>query len=134
MKANGLVPDHVVCSTARRATETWALVAPELEGDIGVEFDSSLYLAPPSTLLTVAQSQPIGIDTLMLVGHNPGTEMTAHRLCSAGPAEALERLRTKVPTAALIEIHLGVDRWGEVDWGCGTLGAFVTPKWLPRGA
>ncbi len=132
MKKQDLVPDHVICSPARRATETWALVAPELGGDLLVEFDPDLYLAPPSTFLTIAQSQPINVETLLLVGHNPGTEMTAERLCSAGPAEAVERLRTKVPTASLIEIHLTADRWGEVEWGSGTLGHFVTPRWLSR--
>ncbi len=132
MKEHDLIPDLVICSPARRATETWELVAPELGGHVLVEFDPDVYLASPSTLLTIVQSQPINAQTLMMVGHNPGTEMLASRLCSAGPADALERLRRKVPTASLIEIHLDAERWGEVDWGRGTLGHFVTPRGLGR--
>lgn len=130
LRDNGMVPDRVVCSPAQRALETWELVRTEIPHEVETEYDPDLYLASRSTILGVAQSQSDAVRTLMLVGHNPGTEVTALGLCAAGPEDAMARLRTKVPTAALVEILLSVDRWRDVEWGGGTLGRYVTPKWL----
>jgi phosphohistidine phosphatase len=132
MRTHDLTPDQVICSPARRAVETWEAVAPELPEGVSFDFDPELYLASRSTIMDVVRSQPDSVATLMLVGHNPGTEITGRGLSSDGPAEALARLRTKVPTASLIEVQLPVDRWDEVEWGSGTLGYFVTPSWLAK--
>ena len=120
-------PDHVLCSPARRTDETWRAVSEALGGDVPFEFEPSLYLAPPSTILRLVQSQPIDIETLLVIGHNPGTEEVALRLVGSGSSDALNRMRTKVPTAALIEIEFDVGRWGEVETGQGRLIRFVTP-------
>ena len=135
LRSENLRPDRVLCSPARRTEETWAAVAHELGGDVEMEFVPDLYLAPPSTFLTAMQTQPVEIQTLMLVGHNPGTQLSALRLLNTDPDPAANtvdwaRMREKVPTGALIEITFDVDLWGEVDWGMGSLVRFVVPRSL----
>jgi len=58
MRDKGLIPAVVLCSAARRALETWDLVAPFLGGRSQVKILRSLYLAAPSRLLAVVQRTP----------------------------------------------------------------------------
>ncbi|MFC9492139.1 hypothetical protein ACFTZM_39545 [Streptomyces hydrogenans] len=62
----------------------------------------------------------------MLVGHNPGLHELAAGLCASGPPELLERLRTKLPTSALVVIDVpGGCR--SLSSGSGTLAALWSP-------
>ncbi|TDK48823.1 SixA phosphatase family protein [Algoriphagus formosus] len=68
-----IFPDLIISSTAERAKETAILVAKELgTNNQKIVLESSLYHAPPSTYLKVIRQQPESIQTLFLVGHNPG--------------------------------------------------------------
>lgn len=122
-------PDLTLCSPAVRVRETWQLVAPELPGEaIPVKTLRSLYLAAPSRLLAAVRRTAPEVQTLMLVGHNPGLGRLAADLCGEGPKKALRRMTTKFPTAALAVIDFDVERWSEVAAGGGRLVAFVRPK------
>lgn len=127
---HGPQPDRVLCSPARRTEETWAAFAPKLPDVEDVEFVPDLYLASPSVFLGHIQSQPLDVGCLMIVSHNPGTQITALRLCGGGDADALDQIREKLPTGALVEIEFPFERWGEVDWGTGLLRSFVVPRQL----
>src|ERR1700733_15100742 len=48
-----LVPDRILCSTARRTRETWALVGAELPAASAATYMERLYDAAPGTLLEV---------------------------------------------------------------------------------
>jgi phosphohistidine phosphatase len=68
-----IFPDLIISSTAERAKETAILIAKELgTADQKIVLESRLYHAPPSTYLNVIRQQPESIQTLFLVGHNPG--------------------------------------------------------------
>jgi phosphohistidine phosphatase len=47
----GLVPDLVLCSPARRVQETWQLMTPVLGGSVASKTLRSLYPGTPSRLL-----------------------------------------------------------------------------------
>lgn len=130
MRETGLVPDRVLVSPAQRALETWELVEEAMGTGSEVEFERALYHAAPDTMLRLLQSQPINDETVMIVAHNPGMEALATGLVSRGDEQAYESLRIKYPTGALAEITFEVDRWGEIDWGEGTLVRFVVPREL----
>ena len=49
LRAAGLVPDRVVCSTAKRARQTWQLAAAELEASPAVSFDRQVYGRQPAS-------------------------------------------------------------------------------------
>ena len=129
MRKAGHRPDVVLCSAARRAEETWKLVAPTLGGDPEVRFLKSLYLAPPSLLLSSIARLPDNYDSALLVGHNPGLEHLAQQLSGDGKPAALSQLSEKFPTAALAVItHEG--SWDSLKRGKGFLQELAIPKKL----
>lgn len=122
-----LVPDIILCSTARRARETLDGLAPALGGAPSRRFDEALYMAEPETLLNLVRNQPDTAETVLIVGHNPGLERLAGRLAGSGDAEARRRMAHRFPTAALAVLSFACDRWRDVAPSLGRLETFVTP-------
>jgi phosphohistidine phosphatase len=125
---HGLVPDRVLCSSAARTRQTWERVAACLDDQPPVEIDADLYAAGTESLLNTVQLTDDSIETLMLIGHNPGLEMLAADLAGGGDALAMGRMRLKFPTAALAELSFQSTRWQDVMPGSGQLVRFVRPK------
>jgi phosphohistidine phosphatase len=63
-----------VVSPARRANETWQLVAAQLGRPTVVQVENRVYAASAATLLSVVRDLPPEVCTALLVGHNPGLE------------------------------------------------------------
>jgi len=123
----GLVPATVVCSAARRAVETWDLVAPAL-GRPPNRIETGLYLASSDTILDIVRALPPDADSAMLVGHNPGIEETAIRLGGAGDPALIVKLERKFPTCIVAVIAFDTDDWSEIAEGRGRLERFVRGK------
>ena len=87
------VPDRVLCSTARRARDTLALLPGELVDPDRVVYRDSLYHADALRLLGAIRSVDDGVRTLMLVGHNPGLTELLDMLVAPG-TPALDHLPT----------------------------------------
>ncbi|MEQ9556008.1 MAG: histidine phosphatase family protein [Rhodospirillales bacterium] len=128
LRTEGLVPDLVLCSTARRAQDTWALVAAELDPAPPVRFRKGLYAVSSAALLAAIRRVPDDCACLLLIGHNPEIEDLAHRLAGTGKAKALAGLAEKYPTAALAEIRFERDSWTKIGEGAGALRRFVRPR------
>ena len=71
----GIVPDIILSSTARRARDTADLVAEASGFEGEVVYLEDFYHAWPSDYVDALRSLPDEIDTAMVVGHNPGMEM-----------------------------------------------------------
>ncbi|AWB20528.1 histidine phosphatase family protein [Methylobacterium currus] len=130
LAAQGLIPDRVLVSPARRTQETWDLVKPAL-GAVADETVPQIYEAPVSRLLDVVRSIPDEVATALMIGHNPGLQDLARLL--GQPSEARRTLTKKYPTAAVAVIDLAVESWAKVEAGEGTIERFVTPKSLGHG-
>lgn len=63
-----------VVSPARRARDTWDVVAAELDVAPRTRLDDRLYAASAEELLTVVRELPADVESAILVGHNPGLE------------------------------------------------------------
>lgn len=126
------IPDFVMCSSAARTVETFELLAPELAKSPRVEFLKSLYLAPPKKIFDVVRGTVENTKSLMVIGHNPGMEDLANRLCrkprSKAEAERRELLREKFPTCALAVLDFDCDAWSKLEPGTGALTDFLRPK------
>jgi phosphohistidine phosphatase len=72
--------DLAVVSPARRARSTWDLVAAQLDVPPRTRIDDRVYAASDQQLLTVVRELPDDIETVVLVGHNPGIEDLASLL------------------------------------------------------
>ncbi|TNC14802.1 histidine phosphatase family protein [Methylobacterium terricola] len=130
LAAEGLIPDRVLVSPARRTQETWELVRPAL-GAVPDETVPQIYEAPVSRLLDVVKAIPDEAATALMIGHNPGFQDLARLL--GRPGEARRALTRKYPTAAITVIDFAVESWAEVEAGEGTVERFVTPKSLGHG-
>ncbi|MGF3027336.1 SixA phosphatase family protein [Methylobacterium aquaticum] len=130
LAAQGLIPDRVLVSPARRTQETWDLVKPAL-GAVADETVPQIYEAPVSRLLDVVQAIPDEAATVLMIGHNPGFQDLARLLSK--PGEARRALSKKYPTAAIAVIDVSAESWAKVEAGEGTVERFVTPKSLGHG-
>ncbi|MGE3291821.1 MAG: histidine phosphatase family protein [Geminicoccaceae bacterium] len=128
LRERGLIPDRVLCSTARRAVHTWELAAQELGAAAPVRLDDRLYMAAPERIVTVARELGGDARRLLVVGHDPGMHRLAIRLVGKGDAGLRDRLAAKFPTAGLACYRLGLARWAEFSGAPGELVGF----WRPR--
>lgn len=133
------VPDQILCSTARRARETWQLAQPGLAATPPVSFDHRVYEASAAQLLgLVHRASPAG-KTLLIVGHDPAVPELALMLArTAPPADndtesdvvprvTFDRMKAKFPTAAIAVLEL-TSSWGQLGPGTARLTGFVTPR------
>ncbi|MFI6856449.1 SixA phosphatase family protein [Streptomyces sp. NPDC050416] len=123
------LPDLALCSTAVRARRTWELAAAEWGTPPPVRFDRRLYAASPAGLLAVVHEVSAEVETLLLIGHNPGLEELVLALAGDGLDDTLERVRTKFPTSAVAVLS-----WYGTCWRTLTPGtALLTSMTVPRG-
>lgn len=127
---NALIPDHVLCSTAKRARETLELLAAGLPQKPAAEFSERLYAAEPDAILELVRTTPRAIHSLLVIGHNPGLQQAALLLIASGDVDTRERLHEKLPTAALVVIDIAADDWRKVHPHGGRLDRFITPELL----
>ena len=130
MAREKLLPDLVLVSTARRAQETWKLLAEELPRSPVTRDVPDLYEAPAARIAAILRRTEPAAQSLMLVGHNPGFQDLAHGLIGSGDVEAWASLREKFVTAGLAIIDFKVDRWEDITPESGRLERFVRPRAL----
>jgi phosphohistidine phosphatase len=94
LEREGLVPDVVIVSAAKRTRETAEAAFPALKADVRRD----LYNAPALALLEAAEAAE---GTVLVVGHNPGVhELVLHLLVDGGAGGAvIGRAGSRFPTA-----------------------------------
>lgn len=120
-------PDHVVCSTAARARETWKLMGKVFDPRPHTSYDDRLYDATTQALLYVAQETPDEVDTLVMVAHNPGVASLVALLAGTADGDALERAREKYATSGTAILRFE-GPWSELNEKSAHLAAFATPR------
>jgi phosphohistidine phosphatase len=135
LRAAGRVPDCVVCSTARRARETWQLAAAELDASPPASFDQRVYGAAADELLDLARETAPAARRLLIVGHDPAMQQLTLTLASArtDDADALDRVRDKFPTGAIAVLEF-TGTWQQLGPARARLINFVIPRDLRAGA
>jgi phosphohistidine phosphatase len=128
MSRRGWAPGVALVSPAARTRATWALIAPHLPEPPEAIFPDRLYMADPDYLLSLLREAPWQIETLLVVGHNPGLQDFASLLASEdSDIRALDRMRIKFPTAALARFEFEGE-WGELAPGGARLTDFLRPR------
>jgi phosphohistidine phosphatase len=129
MASNDLVPQLVLCSPARRVSETWGLVAGELKASPAILIAAEIYdFGDGKALMECLRRKAGAMQSVLLVGHNPSIAGLAQILVGKGDKKLRDRLQKKYPTAALAVISFDLDNWKSLTAGAGTLLRFVTPK------
>jgi phosphohistidine phosphatase len=101
----GLMPDMIISSSAKRAQSTAELVAEAAGYDGELHLLRELYAAPPAAYIQALSKLDDRFDRILIVGHNPGLE------------DLLQGLTYEVqsmPTAALACVELPIERWSEI--------------------
>ncbi|TWV56019.1 histidine phosphatase family protein [Streptomyces misionensis] len=123
-----LLPDLALCSTAVRARQTWQLASAEWGTPPPVRHEPRLYAADVSTLLAVVRETPPEVETLLVVGHNPGLEDLVLTLAGDGLDDTLDRLRAKFPTSAIAALAWHATGWPALAPGVALLTWFRVPR------
>ncbi len=119
----GIEPELVLCSSSVRTRQTLERIGLNAP----VEIEDALYAAPASELLARLRAVGSRVDSVMLIGHNPGIQDLALRLAGRGPD--LDTMRRKFPTAALATLEFD-GAWSDLAPATAELVAFVKPKQL----
>jgi phosphohistidine phosphatase len=120
LKANDLVPDLILSSTARRAHDTAQAVAEECGFDGEIELYQDLYLSDTACYLDILQRIPDSASRVLVVGHNPEMDDLLALLTD---------VNEHMTTAALAQINLPISSWQELNEA--TDGRLQT-LWAPR--
>ncbi|HEX6858788.1 MAG TPA: histidine phosphatase family protein [Caulobacteraceae bacterium] len=101
LAADGLTPNAVLVSPARRTEETWEAVRevfPKARG----ETVRALYNAPPMVILDALEG--VRGATVLVIGHNPGIHDLAVGLLKEGGAGSavLGKVASRFPTATAV--------------------------------
>ena len=130
VRREGIAPELVLCSPSRRTRQTLARIAPGLGESADVQMRPELYASSGADLLEALREVPDEVDSVMLIGHNPGIQSLALSLAGDGPEIA--RVRSKFPTAALATLVVRTS-WRELAPRTVELVSLVKPKELSRG-
>jgi len=120
LRKQRLSVELIISSDALRARLTAQAVADAIGYRGQILLDARLYHASVTDILAVLRSAVEHVTTALIVGHNPGLEDLVARL--TGEPEGL-------PTAALAQIALPIDRWRDLT--TSTRGRLVG-LWRPK--
>lgn len=124
LKEQGIVPDTILTSSAKRARRTAEAMAEALGRQERLIVHEELYSAHMGDYVELLRDLPDSAETALLVGHDP----TISEFVSA-----LAKATTEMPTAAIACFDLSVGAWKDFDpfTGC-ELRAHWQPRELPE--
>ena len=120
LRKKELLPDLIMASPAVRARLTAEGVAKKCHYEKDILYVDKLYLAETPEVLGALASLPDAVNSVLLIGHNPGLEYTLQLL--TGKIESL-------PTATIAFISLPIAHWVELN--ADTRGEFEK-VWRPK--
>ena len=122
----GLVPDWVLSSPAKRAMATTTRVLEAMDTmDLTVMRDKRLYEDMEQLLVALAEC-PANTERVLLVGHNPALEELLIHLVGLTNLSNHDKL---LPTATLARLAMP-DDWTRLSKRCAQVVAIITPKSL----
>lgn len=125
--AERLTPDLAVASNARRARQTLNCVLEAFPVHVTHLIENTIYSATVDHLLDILRQSPDKVETMLVVGHNPGFSDLADALSGAGDTDEISRMRVKFPPASLAILDFATGGWANVARGAARLHRFVTP-------
>ncbi|WP_416959715.1 SixA phosphatase family protein [Streptomyces sp. Agncl-13] len=122
------LPDLALCSTAVRARQTWELASAEWGTPPPVRYEPGLYAADVPELIDAVRQVPPEVETLLLIGHNPGLEELVLGLAGDGLDGALDEVRVKFPTSAIAVLAWHGATWQDLAPGTALLTGLTVPR------
>ncbi|QUJ75658.1 histidine phosphatase family protein [Sulfitobacter albidus] len=123
LREGGFTPDAVLCSAATRTQET--LERLSLPGKPQITVTRDLYLAEPMVMLAMLQAAEG--DSVLMLGHNPGSAAFAETLLETAPQHPDFH---RFPTCATLVARFDITEWAVLTPGTGTPQQFIVPREL----
>ena len=120
-------PALVLCSPSLRTRQTLEAIESSLGKSYSVELVPQLYAASERELLERLHALPESVNSVMLIGHNPGLQNLALVLASHGD---LPQLEAKFPTGVLATLVVHSESWAALSPGDAELVDYVVPRQL----
>jgi phosphohistidine phosphatase len=116
-------PERILTSPSARTLETAQLVATAFgHPHDAISVERGLYLAEPAALLAVIGAQNDTVESLLVVGHNPGLTELVHELLPAFDVDDL-------PTGAVVALDYPAGTsWGGLETAAARFGYYDFPK------
>jgi len=122
MLGEGVLPDMILSSTAKRAEMTSKALATKIDYDMkAIQWHDDLYLAEASALFNAARQADDAIQTLAIVAHNPGLSELADHLLPSQPIGGMS-------PADVVAITWSVSHWQDISAETGRLQAHLHPN------
>jgi phosphohistidine phosphatase len=125
-----LVPDRALVSPAARTRQTLHDVQSTFGGRIATTEVAALYNATHQSLGDTLRGIDAAVETLMIVGHNPGIAELALTLADSGDLQDFDAMRSSFSPCSLAVIVFDHGDWDDARRGGGRLERFVTPSML----
>lgn len=114
LRANGQVPDKILCSSALRTRQTLKALGLSPALTQSAEIVDTLYLASPGELLHCVQVQAEAVGRLLLIGHNPGIRDFCSMFVRNGEVDAQEAMSLGFKTGAIAGLSFSAPHWTEI--------------------
>lgn len=100
-----LVPEAILCSTAKRARQTAKRIKSAGCFDAEIIKAETLYFSGPRAYLQQIADLPATVNTALVIGHNPDLESLVARVA---------RRHIEMPTATIVHLSTPISNWGDV--------------------
>jgi phosphohistidine phosphatase len=119
MAKKNFQPEIILSSPAARAKQTAMMVKKAGSMKAEIRYDERIYEASPLRLMEIVSEIENIVESILLVGHNPGFE---------GLVKFLTGEFQPMPTAALAVVDLKIDDWKSIYPECCSLRELIRPK------
>ena len=126
----GLRPERVLCSPARRTCETATLMREAVPSLPEPDLMAELYLASPGALRQQMARLPGDCDSALIIGHEPGLGTLLGMLVASSATPDTRRACSHFPTAAMAVLEADVSGWADFSAEAAELVAFAAPREL----
>lgn len=122
LKEEGIIPDLVIASPARRTMHTANIYCKNLGIDVAnIRQETSFYdSATTQDFIEVLQKLPDEIQTVCVFGHNPAVYYWVSNL--------VKYFNGDMPTCSTVAIDFAVDKWSEIAARAGKKAFQYVPK------
>lgn len=111
---NQIKPQLILCSNSNRTR----LTANGIFNNKNIIFLDSLYHATRNKIMEIIKSTDKQIDSLMIIGHNPGLNEFAYDLVD---------FKNNFQTGSLIEIDISIDNWLDLHKNSSKFVSYTNP-------
>ena len=116
-----IMPDLILSSHAQRAKLTAEAFAESLGFPVeNILWSEELYLAPASDLVKFVQKTDNSVESILLVGHNPGLTSFANYL--------VHTKLDNIPTCGILGVNFSFDEWSQIAESSGEVIFYEYPK------